>query len=313
MSRFTLSRRAFLAASASAAGTAIGAGYYTTLVEPFWLDVHTETHNLTSWPTGLDNLRIAHLTDLHLDARTPRDYLRELSRRVREEIKPDLVAYTGDLTTHDADHLAEGADWLASFNLPTFVCLGNHDYDPATSVRPFRPMSLAEDLERLLRNTPVRVLRNSAVPLNLTPNPSAATTAPSTSPSPAPPTELWIAGVEDFYTGLCDGNAAVASVPPGSPRLMLCHNPDAWRLVDDAADGGLVLSGHTHGGQIRLPFFGPILVPVQERDKVAGLVQLSRSKMYVSRGVGYLLRARFNCRPELAVHRILVRPTISPT
>jgi predicted MPP superfamily phosphohydrolase len=304
MPRFTLSRRGFLAASASTVAVAAGGGVYASLIEPFWLDVHDETHNFPQFPSSIDGLRIVHLTDLHLDGKTPRDYLREISRRVREDIRPDLVAFTGDLTTHSAEFVDEGAQWLQSFQIPTCVCLGNHDYDPSTSVRPGSPLTLADRLQQALIGTSVTVLRNDAVELEL---PRASGDGATTAPA-EPPRRVWVAGVEDFYTGLTDGRQAVRNIPEGAPRLVLCHNPDAWRLVDAETAGGLILAGHTHGGQIRLPLFGPILLPIQDRSMAAGLVRLPTSRMYVSRGVGYLLRCRFNCRPELLVHRIVVRP-----
>lgn len=286
----SLSRRQFVAGVAGAAA-AFGAGlFHAAAVEPYWLHVHERVERLPGFPPSLSGLRVAHLTDLHLDPTLDPDYPSEIARRVRDELRPDLVAFTGDLTTHSREHLPAAAEWLAGFGVPTVACLGNHDYDPRTSVRVNGDFSLADELQARLAGTGVHLLRNAAVELRF----------------PGRDDPLYVAGVEDFYTGHLDAAAAVASIPPQAPRLLLCHNPDAHPLVDEHARGGLILAGHAHGGQLRLPGLGPLLLPIREREKVAGPFALRHSRMYVSRGLGRLLWLRFNCRPELPVHRLLV-------
>lgn len=288
-----LSRRGFLAGCAIAASTAAAAAYHATLLEPFWLDVEERGAEIAGLSTSLHGLRIAHLTDVHFDNGLPTAYTDEVARRVREEIKPDLVAFTGDLTTHSEPHLDAGAAWLEAFGCPTYVCLGNHDYDPDTSARAGGTTYLATQLEaRLKGSKTVTVLRNASAGFEY----KGAV--------------LPIAGVEDWYTGLLDAGAATAGLAPGTPRLMLCHNPDAAPMVDPHTESGLILSGHTHGGQIRLPGFGPLIVPLIDRTRAAGSYKLAGgSSLYVSRGIGYLHRVRFLCRPELVVHK-LVSPAV---
>ena len=294
MRRPSLSRRGFLAAVASATSAGAAGLFHAWRIEPFWLDVHERVERFPDFHPSLSGLRIAHLTDIHIDLTLDPDYPREIARRVREEIKPDLVAFTGDLTTHSREHLPVAAQWLASFGVPTVACLGNHDYDPETSARVNGDMSLADELEALVRGTGVEILRNRSVALHF----------------PSREAPLYVAGVEDFYTGRTDAALATRSIPAGGARLMLLHNPDAWRQVDTQTDGGLILAGHSHGGQIRVPLVGPLLLPIRERDKAAGAFRLNHSRMYVSRGLGRLMRLRFNCRPELPIHRIIV-PTPS--
>lgn len=286
-----ISRRGFLAGLGVGASAVASTVYYARYIEPFWLDVSEPAVILPTFPAALDGVRIAHLTDLHLDDGLPRQYAAELARRVREEIKPDLVCFTGDLTTHNADLIKDGADWLKAMGVPTFVCLGNHDYDPATSARAGCPETLAEMLGRELEGSGVTLLRNAHAKVSVRGQ------------------DLFVAGVEDWYTGKLDGERAVAGVPEGAPRVMLCHNPDAADRVDAATAGGLVLAGHTHGGQIRLPFVGPPILPLNDRTRVAGRIKLKSSTLYVSRGVGFLARLRFLCRPELAVIRLIARGT----
>lgn len=288
----SISRRQFLAGLTGAASVAAAGVFHAVRVEPYWLQVHERVEVLPGFPPALSGLRIAHLTDLHLDPTLDPDYPVEIARRLRDELRPDVVAFTGDLTTHSREHLPAAADWLAGFGVPTVACLGNHDYDPDRSVRVNGNFALADELERRLEGSRVHLLRNRSVELTF----------------PERGASLFVAGVEDFYTGRTDADAATADLPADAARLMLCHNPDASVLVDRATAGGLVLAGHAHGGQLRLPLVGPLLLPIREREKAAGAFQLRHSRMYVSRGLGRLLRVRFNCRPELPVHRILVQP-----
>lgn len=296
MPRPSLSRRGFLAAVAGAASAGAAGLFHAYRIEPYWLEVHERVERFPHFHPSLSGLRIAHLTDIHIDPTLDPHYPTEIARRVREEIKPDLVAFTGDLTTHSRQHLPVAAQWLASFNTPTVACLGNHDYDPDTSARVNGDMSLAPELEALLHGTGVEILRNRSISLHF----------------PDRQAPLHVAGVEDFYTGRTDATLATHAIPPGAARLMLLHNPDAWRQVDPQTDGGLILAGHSHGGQIRLPLLGPLLLPIRERDKAAGPYQLNHSRMYVSRGLGRLMRLRFNCRPELPIHRLVVPTTPNP-
>lgn len=291
-----ISRRAFLAGLAGGVATAASFGYYAGVVEPFWLDVHEETIRLEAWPEALHGLRITHLTDLHLDARFPLAFAREMARRVREEIKPDLVAFTGDLTTHDPTAIQQGAEWLASFGCPTYVCLGNHDYATGLSVRVGDPTDLADSLTAALDRMGgnVKLLRNANALHEFN------------------GVKLAVAGVEDFYTGRTDPELATQGLGANVPVLMLNHNPDAAGLVDRATRKGLILSGHTHGGQICLPLLGPVMLNTMDKEKASGFFKLAGgSSLYVSRGCGYLIHARLFCRPEIVTHRIASRSAVT--
>jgi hypothetical protein len=94
-------------------------------------------------------------------------------------------------------------------------------------------------------------------------------------------------------------------VPAGAANLMLCHNPDAADALD-AAGCGPILAGHTHGGQVRIPFIGPILLPVKNRSRDQGLHTVGRTCVYVTRGIGWTYRVRFACRPEISL--LTLRP-----
>jgi len=97
----------------------------------------------------------------------------------------------------------------------------------------------------------------------------------------------------------------MAGVPADAALLTLCHNPDAAEALD-AMRPSTILSGHTHGGQIQIPLWGPILLPVVHRDRYEGLHRVGRSWLYINRGLGWLYQVRFNCRPEITV--LTLRP-----
>jgi hypothetical protein len=113
---------------------------------------------------------------------------------------------------------------------------------------------------------------------------------------------LWLAAVDDVWEGQADLDAALAGAPPGATAVLLAHEPDFADTV--AADGraALQLSGHSHGGQVRLPLLGPPVLPYLARRYPAGLYRAGRMQLYVTRGVGVIAPpVRFNCRPEVTV------------
>jgi predicted MPP superfamily phosphohydrolase len=133
-----------------------------------------------------------------------------------------------------------------------------------------------------IRQTPITDLTNRAVRLT------------------AGGESLWLAGVDDLWWGKPDLHAALRGVPDGSAVVLLCHNPD---FAEDAPDGrvGLILSGHTHGGQAYLPGLGSMFLPSKYGDKYrCGLVRGPSSQVYVSRGLGEAgVPLRLNCPPEI--------------
>jgi predicted MPP superfamily phosphohydrolase len=228
-------------------------------------------------PPGYDGLRIVHLTDIHHSLFTP---LEDVERAVHlaNLLRPDLVALTGDYITLSPSYIWPAARALGKLRarLGVFAVLGNHDFQVD-----------AEEITRALRAQRIRVLRNAHFALRVR---SAA---------------LWMVGVDDLWWGADDLAGALRAVPARDPKILLCHNPIGVR---DAAVHGidLVLSGHTHGGQVRLPVVGSFYGRSRLGTRfVEGWNRLDGTQIYVSRGIGkVLLPVRLGCPPEIALLRL---------
>ena len=113
---------------------------------------------------------------------------------------------------------------------------------------------------------------------------------------------LWVAGVDDLWEGSPDLAAALAGVPEAVPRILLCHNPDYAEQMQHTPRVDLMLCGHTHGGQVKIPFGPRPRLPIRHRRYAAGLVEGPCCQVYTSCGLGMVgVPIRFNCRPELAI------------
>lgn len=240
-------------------------------------------------PAGFDGVRILLVTDVHLGPFLRPSALERVFARLLSA-QPDLVLLGGDLTTARIDEFSSGAAAFRSLRAPlgVFAVLGNHDHYTGQPER----------LRDLLAGCGVTVLHNRAVILE----------APG-APDGRPP-RLVLAGIDDLHAGSPDLDAALAQAPPGAPVVLLSHNPD---VVFGAARRGvrLVLSGHTHGGQVRIPGL-PVLVRMSRYRLDEGHYVSGDTHLIVSRGLGVTgLPVRLFCPPE-AVLITLRRPPGRP-
>ena len=261
-----------------AAGAAlVGFSLYARWIEPRWLEIsHTEVA-LDGLDPAFDGYRLAFVSDIHWGLAESTEWLEDVVRRVND-LKPDLVAVGGDIIHSGTQNISEGLAILDGLRAPDGVwcVLGNHDYQ--------RYGRGAGPMRRALGRTRIRELWNEAVPIR---RGDAA---------------FWLAGVGDLWRDACDFYAALAGVPSDEPRIVLCHNPDGHReIAGQRVD--LMLSGHTHGGQVRLPFVGPIFTrTVSSRRLAAGLTSAGGTQVYVGRGVSEgKWKVRFLCPRELPV------------
>ena len=243
-------------------------------IEPRWLMVTRPAAGLADLGDGWLGAKIAHLTDLHAGRLCGAEYLSRVVETTNAA-SPDLIVLTGDFVTRRSAVRPELSDVLSALHAPggKFAVLGNHDH--AANPRRIQRLLEAADIE-VLTNTR-RILRRGGDPLCL-------------------------AGVDDLRRGRPDLRAALAGVDEAVPRLLLSHNPDMAEMIPPDLRVDLLICGHTHGGQVRLPFGPPLFMPVRHRKYDAGMVQGPRCPVYVSRGIGMVgVPIRFNCRPELPV------------
>jgi predicted MPP superfamily phosphohydrolase len=276
-----LSRRTFLRASAAAGVTALGLGGYTWQVEPHWLEIVQRTLPVPNLPSALAGARLAQLSDLHVGPRVSAGYLARTFRRV-SALRPDLVVYTGDFTTHHRDVLASAEQAYAEAplgRLGTFGVLGNHDYGPGWS----HP-EVAAGLRARLESRGIAILQNEVREVG----------------------GLQIVGLGDLWARRFDPKRALASLDRHCAAIALTHNPDTVDRPGWTGFQGWILAGHTHGGQCKPPFLPPPLLPVRNRRYTAGEFSLSGDRrMYISRGVGYVMKVRFNVRPEVTLFTLV--------
>jgi predicted MPP superfamily phosphohydrolase len=270
-----LTRRRFLAGLGV---SALGLGLYTWRVEPHWVEFVRRDLPVRNLPPALAGKTLAQVSDLHVGRGIDPDYLADSLRRL-SDLKPDLVVITGDFTTNNGipqlDDVARVLGRLTPPPLGYFAVTGNHDFGPAWS----RP-ELAETLTARLTGMGIEVLRNA----------SKVTGG------------LTVVGLDDFWGPNFRPADVLPTLDPDVPAVVLCHNPDAADRPVWAGYKGWILSGHTHGGQCRPPFLPPPLLPVVNRRYTAGEFDLGDGRrLYINRGLGHLLRVRFNVRPEITL------------
>ena len=280
----TISRRKFLRRLAALAAAAGAGAAYVRWFEPHALWVHHVRVPLAREPKAAEPpLRIVHLSDLHASAFVSLEFIDEAVSLALAQ-KPDVAALTGDFFTNrlvDADRYSAILRRLSAA-VPTFGCLGNHDGGPWT--RRAGGLATIDEAQALLRAANVRCLHNQAEAITIGSRP------------------VQFIGVGDLWSGMCEPDTAFRRAPPRGEalRVLLNHNPDAKTGLRPF-DWDVVLCGHTHGGQVRLPVIGTPFAPVVDKRYVEGLHRWEDRWLYITRGVGNLHGVRFNCRPQVSV------------
>ena len=276
MNRASLSRRQFLKGLGTAAlGGVSATSLYGWLVEPFNYELTETDIFIKGLPERFENFRIAQITDVHHSQIVSINEVRRVVEIARAT-QPDMFVLTGDYTTLRRDYIEPCAEVLGTLSAPegVWAVLGNHDH-----------YNDAELTARALERCHISVLANA----NTTLRRGADT--------------LQLAGVDDWGWGQADWPRALSGIDLARPSLLLSHEPV---VLDMPPTRGLslILSGHTHGGQVYLPFVGaPVsLVSPQSFRYLRGLYAREGTQLYVSRGTGMIgLPVRFGARPEVAV------------
>jgi predicted MPP superfamily phosphohydrolase len=231
---------------------------YGVLVRRRWVLVQRCEVPIRGLPPSFDGYRIAQLSDLHIGALTPKSWGLAWAR-LANAARPDLAVVTGDMVTSGTDFHGDVADVVGSLEAKdgVVVSMGNHDY-----------FGEGEPLISMLRSRGVEVLRNEG---RLLERGSA---------------RLFLAGIDDTWTRRADLARALRAQPPDARVVLLAHDPDAFRA---AAERGvsLVLSGHTHGGQVAMPFLARRLnLSKLVHEFTLGLYRVGDSTLFVHPGLG---------------------------
>jgi len=280
------SRRRFLrTASLGALGACAAAGGFGVLIEPRRLQVVRFKFPLRGLDPGLDGLRLVQLTDIHLGPWTTLEYVQG-AVAIANGLEPDLILLTGDYVHRSPAYIEPVARALRPLRARIGIAgvLGNHDWweDGRRVQRAFADAGLP-----LIDNSRRFVTRDRKLVEEASEG-------------------LCIAGVGDLWEDEVDFDRALAGVPEAMPRILLSHNPDAAEepgLLESRHRVDLMLSGHTHGGQVRIPLLGTPVVPSRFGQKYAhGLVQGPACRVLIPSGVGMTtLPVRFGVRPEIAL------------
>ncbi|MGQ8874339.1 metallophosphoesterase [Paenibacillus sp. TSA_86.1] len=246
------------------------------LWEPKRLQINHIDLKLPSFPESFDGLRIVHFSDAHLGFHTGLNELSKLAAQIEKQ-QPDLICFTGDIVERQAEPMRECVPVLASMaaRYGKFAILGNHDYRGRQQ----------QDIRDMFHEAGFTLLCNQHVIIEQGRE------------------KIAVVGLDDALTGKPDPEEAITGLDESVWKLLLMHEPD---YADYAVPYGfgLQLSGHSHGGQVRFPWFGAMTTPRGSRKYIQGLHYTSQSQMpvYVNRGFGMTqLPIRFLCRPELTV------------
>ena len=274
-----LTRRNFLLGSAAAAG---GLALYSGEIARHEISIETHTLTLAKLPEAFRGYRIVQISDIHFDEYTEPSFVHRVVGEVNR-LTPDLVLLTGDYISNSPrrGQFAAGAMLRCAGELRRLTCpvryavMGNHD---SILGPPLIRAGLASASIPMLLNQHVAIERNGQ--------------------------RLWLAGLADPLSNVPNLQQTIPANADG-PVILLCHAPDYADNVLAHGYGAVVdlmLAGHSHGGQVRLPIVGAVRRVYGAEHYVQGLYQLGRMQLYVNRGIGTVgVPFRLNCPPEITV------------
>ncbi len=264
-------------------GIGLLTGFYTWQIEPFWVEFVKVKMPVKNLPENLAGKTLMQISDLHVGDRFNFNFLLDAFREAKA-FNPYFVVYTGDYVTSYQDSVQPDLEKVMSQavtgKLGTFAILGNHDYGKNWS-----ESAVADKISATLSYNGIQVLRNDSAEVE----------------------GLAFIGFEDFWSTHFQAEKAMSHYDPSKATISLCHNPDVCDLDVWGNYDGWILSGHTHGGQVKPPFLPPPMLPVRNKLYTSGLFHLNNGRtLYINRALGHLWQVRFNVRPEITVFELEV-------
>lgn len=263
----------------TAFGIAVAGALYSRFVHPFQPRLNHQLIELPRAHRHLDGLTIAFATDLHVGPHFSVAAL-EPSIRILERVNADIVLFGGDYISESPRYLADVREPLrrmaATAKIGAWGMLGNHDI-----------ANIRDRVMETFEGTGIRILTNEAVEIDTGRGP------------------LWLVGVDDALLGSARLEESFAGVPADAARIAMWHEPDLAEQVEPYGPF-LLLAGHTHGGQVRLPVLGPVATPKMGKRYISGRHRFGDMTLFVSNGIGmYRPPVRFNCPPEVVVFTLM--------
>lgn len=248
---------------------------YPIFVERYIILTNIYRVPVPNLPKAFSGFRIAQLSDLHYGFLVPLGLIRHVVERANR-LKPDLIVCTGDYVHEKNSTTQIDQVWpvISQLAAPSGVysVLGNHDHWADTARSDYWLKRTQQDL----RHKAVRIERKGH--------------------------GLWLAGAGDLHEDHRNLDGILEQIPDSECRIVLAHNPDSADTIFSRRID-LMISGHTHGGQVNIPFVGTPVLPVKNKNYSSGLKLSPRGcKVFISKGIGWAIcPVRFNCFPEIAV------------
>jgi uncharacterized protein len=280
MTKKQITRRQFLKtmliSAMSTTSFGVGGFTYATKIEPRDLAIEQIRLKIARLDPAFDGFKLVQISDLHMDHTwMSEERLTDYMRLVNEQ-KPDAVAITGDFVTHEAEPFMDGlVNALRTLNPreSTVAVLGNHDHWTNASL-----------VQQAIRRGGVNDVNNGVYTVQ------------------RGKAMLHLCGVNDVWEGRNRLDLVLNTLPDDGAAILLAHEPDYADVSSATERFDLQISGHSHGGQVQIPFVGPIALPELANIYPAGLYRVGKMYQYTNRGLGMVYpQVRFNCRPEITV------------
>lgn len=248
---------------------------YAFLAEPEFLRVNRLLLRFDNLPVGFDGYRVAHLSDIHMDSwMTPQRFEKIINLTL--SLQPNLVVVTGDFLTHHPEiynpHLGKSLKRLSK-TYPVVAVLGNHDH-----------WTDASQVRSMLANCGVKELSNATMVISKGVD------------------RIYLSGVDDVWEEKDRLDIVLDNLPQDGFNILLAHEPDFADISASTGCFSLQLSGHSHGGQVVIPFLGPPLTPPYAEKYPLGLYRIQKMQLYTTPGLGMVRPyVRFNCPPEISL------------